>query len=297
MELYLQEVPPDGEKLVEISQKRRMWLAFRRNKTAMFGGIMAVVIVLVAIFAPVLSPYDPLEQDAINRLSPSSPDHWLGTDDFGRDVFSRIIWGSRVSLIIGILSVLAGMLVGTAMGMVAGYYGSRVETLIMRIVDVLMCFPDLILAIAVTAVLGSNLVNLIITIAIVMTPRFARLAHGQLLKMKESEYVVAAQAIGAKVPRIIVRHIFPNIFGELLVAGTLWVGVAIRLEANLAFIGLGVQPPTPTWGNMIREGVDVLINAPGISVFSGLSILITILAFNTLGDGIRDMIDPRLRGE
>ena len=297
MELHVQAAAPEGEMLVEISQKRRMWLAFRRNKTAMFGGIMAVIIFLVAIFAPVLSPHDPLEQDAINRLSPSSAEHWLGTDDFGRDVFSRIIWGSRVSLIIGILSVLAGMVVGTAMGMVAGYYGGRVETLLMRIVDVLMCFPDLILAIAVTAVLGSNLVNLIITIAIVMTPRFARLAHGQLLKMKESEYVVAAQAIGAKVPRIIVRHIFPNIFGELLVAGTLWVGVAIRLEANLAFIGLGVQPPTPTWGNMIREGVDVLINAPGISIFSGLSILITILAFNTLGDGIRDMIDPRLRGE
>lgn len=291
------EFAADGGMPVPISQKRRMWAAFRRNRTAMFGGVMAVAILLVAVFAPILSPYDPLEQDAVSRLSPSSADHWLGTDDFGRDVLSRIIWGSRVSLIIGILSVVAGLIVGTGMGMVAGYYGGKVETLIMRAVDVLMCFPDLILAIAVTAVLGSNLVNLIITIAIVMTPRFARLSHGQLLKMKESEYVVAAQAIGAKVPRILVRHIFPNIFGELLVAGTLWVGVAIRLEANLAFIGLGVQPPTPTWGNMIREGVDVLINAPGISVYSGLSILITILAFNTLGDGIRDMIDPKLRGE
>jgi len=273
-----------------------MWAAFRRNKTATAGGILAVLILLEAIFAPLLSPYDPLEQDAMARLSGSTDAHWLGTDDFGRDVLSRIIWGSRVSLVIGIFSVLLGMLVGTGMGMVAGYYGRKIETMIMRAVDVLMCFPDLILAIAVTAVLGSNLVNLIITIAIVMTPRFARLSHGQLLKIKESEYVIAAQAIGAKVPRIIVRHIFPNIFGELLVAGTLWVGVAIRLEANLAFIGLGVQPPTPTWGNMIREGVDVLINAPGISIFSGLSILITILAFNTLGDGIRDMIDPRLRG-
>jgi peptide/nickel transport system permease protein len=297
MSQTLEAVPVDGGMPVDISQKYRMWMAFRRNKTAMFGGIMAVIIVLVAIFAPVLSPYDPLAQDAIARLSPSNQEHWMGTDDFGRDVLSRMIWGSRVSLIIGILSVLAGLIVGTAMGMVAGYYGGKTETLIMRAVDVLMCFPDLILAIAVTAVLGSNLVNLIITIAIVMTPRFARLSHGQLLKLKESEYVVAAQAIGAKVPRIIVRHIFPNIFGELLVAGTLWVGVSIRLEANLAFIGLGVQPPTPTWGNMIREGVDVLINAPGISIYSGLCILITILAFNTLGDGIRDMIDPRLRGE
>ncbi len=292
-----EQVLGGAEVFVGISQRRRMWTAFLRNRTASVGGVLAVLIVLVAIFAPLLSPYDPLAQDASARLAGSSAAHWLGTDDFGRDVLSRIIWGSRVSLIIGFFSVVAGLLVGTGMGMVAGYYGGKTETLIMRAVDVLMCFPDLILAIAVTAVLGSNLVNLIITIAIVMTPRFARLSHGQLLKMKESEYVIAAQAIGAKVPRVLVRHIFPNIFGELLVAGTLWVGVAIRLEANLAFIGLGVQPPTPTWGNMIRQGVDVLINAPGISIYSGLSILITILAFNTLGDGIRDMIDPRLRGE
>jgi peptide/nickel transport system permease protein len=283
--------------LAEMTQRQRMWSAFIRNRTALVGGLLALLIVLIAIFAPWISPFDPLEQDPYYRLMASSSKHWLGTDDFGRDVFSRIIWGSRVSLLIGISSVLLGMLVGITMGMVAGYFRGKVESVLMRIVDILMCFPDLILAIAVTAALGSNLFNLIITIGIVMTPRFARLAHGSLLSLKESEYVLAAQAIGAKTPRIIVRHIFPNIFGELLVAGTLWVGVAIRLEANLAFIGLGVQPPTPTWGNMIREGVDVLITAPGISVYSGLSILITILSFNLLGDGIRDMIDPRLRGE
>ena len=281
----------------EISRGRRMWTAFYRNKTALAGGFLAILIFLAAFLAPLISPFDPLAQDSYMRLIPGNSQHWLGTDDFGRDVLSRIIWGSRVSLLIGIASVFFGLVAGTAMGMIAGYYRGKIETLIMRAVDVLMCFPDLILAIAVTAVLGSNLVNLIITIAIVMTPRFARLSHGQLLKLTDSEYVVAAQSIGAKVPRILVRHIFPNIFGELLVAGTLWVGVSIRLEANLAFIGLGVQPPTPTWGNMIREGVDVLINAPGISIFSGLSILITILSFNMLGDGIRDMIDPRLRGE
>ena len=280
----------------EMTQRQRMWSAFIRNRTALVGGVLALITVFIAIFAPFISPFDPLEQDSYYRLIGSSSKHWLGTDDFGRDVFSRIIWGSRVSLLIGLISVGLGMFVGTAMGMVAGYFRGKVESLIMRSVDILMCFPDLILAIAVTAALGSSLFNLIITIGIVMTPRFARLAHGSLLSLKESEYVLAAQAIGVKAPRIIVRHIFPNIFGELLVAGTLWVGVAIRLEANLAFIGLGVQPPTPTWGNMIREGVDVLINAPGISVYSGLSILITILSFNLLGDGIRDMIDPRLRG-
>ena len=276
---------------------RRAWSTFAKNKTALAGGVVAILIVLVAISARWIAPYDPLVQNPYTRLTGSSSEHLLGTDDFGRDVLSRIIWGSRISLIIGVLSVSVGMVVGTTMGMVAGFFRGRVETVIMRAVDVLMCFPDLILAIAVTAALGSNLVNLVITIGIVMTPRFARLSYGSMLSIKESEYVIAAQAVGVKTPRIILRHIFPNLFGELLVAGTLWIGVAIRLEANLAFIGLGVQPPTPTWGNMIREGINVLINAPWVSVYSGLSILITILSFNMLGDGIRDITDPRLRGE
>jgi peptide/nickel transport system permease protein len=239
---------------------------------------------------------DPLDQDAVNRLSWKVEGHILGTDDFGRDVLSRIIWGSRVSLMIGGASVVIGLLVGTTLGMIAGYFRGKIEIAIMRSVDVMMSFPDLILAIAVTAALGANLINLIITIGIVMTPRFARMAYGSVISIKESDYVLAAGAIGARTPRILFRHIFPNIFGELLVAGTLWVGEAIRLEANLAFIGLGVQPPTPTWGNMTREGIDVLINAPWISIFAGLSILVTILSFNMLGDGIRDITDPKLRG-
>ena len=280
----------------EISHRERMWFTFSRNKTAMAGGVIAILIVLVAVLAPLIAPHDPLEQDPFTRLARRDGKHWLGTDDFGRDVFSRIIWGSRISLLIGSVSVLLGMLIGTAMGMIAGYYGGKPEILIMRSTDVMMCFPDLILAIAVTAALGANLTNLILTIGIVMAPRFARLAHGVILSLKESEYVVAARAVGARGPRIILRHILPNIFGELLVAGTLWVGEAIRLEANLAFIGLGVQPPTPTWGNMTREGIEVLINAPWISIFSGISILITILSFNMLGDGIRDVTDPKLRG-
>jgi peptide/nickel transport system permease protein len=279
-----------------ISRSQKMWFTFSRNKTALAGGVIALFIFLVAVLAPWISPHDPLEQDPFYRLAGRNEKHWLGTDDFGRDVFSRIIWGSRISLLIGSASVLLGMLLGTAMGMIAGFYGGKSESLIMRATDVMMCFPDLILAIAVTAALGANLMNLIITIGIVMVPRFARLAHGVILSLKESEYVAAARAVGARGPRIILRHIFPNIFGDLLVAGTLWVGEAIRLEANLAFIGLGVQPPTPTWGNMTREGIEVLINAPWISVYSGLSILITILSFNMLGDGIRDITDPKLRG-
>ncbi len=281
---------------MELSTRKKMWLTFRRNKPALFGAIVTVTIILISIFAPWIAPHDPLVQEAAIRLEGANSEHLLGTDDFGRDVLSRIIYGSRVSLIIGVASVLLGMIVGTAAGMVAGYYRGKVETLIMRGIDVMMCFPDLILAIAITAVLGANLTNLIITLGLVMMPRFARLAHGQVLSLTESEYVVAARSIGLHVPRILGRHIFPNIFGELLVAGTLWIGVAIRLEANLAFVGLGVAPPTPTWGNMIREGVDVMINAPWISIYSGLAILITILAFNMLGDGLRDISDPRLRG-
>ena len=291
------EKPHVEHDILEQPAGSRMLAAFLRNRTALVGGIIALLIVLTSIFAPLIAPYDPLAQDLPCRLSGRDVNHRLGTDDFGRDVLSRIIWGSRISLIIGTCSVAFGMFLGAMMGMVAGYYRGKVETSIMRFIDVLMCFPDLILAVAVTAVLGASLVNLIFTIGLVMTPRFARLAHGSLLSIRESDYVTAAHAIGVGIPRMLRKHIFPNISGELLVAGTLWVGEAIRLEANLAFIGLGVQPPTPTWGNMTREGVDVLINAPWISIYAGLSILITVLSFNMLGDGVRDMVDPRLRGE
>ena len=280
----------------ELSVQQKMWLTFRRNRPALIGAVVTILIMLIAIFAPWIAPHDPLVQDPAIRLEGMTSDHMLGTDDFGRDVLSRIIHGSRVSLVIGLASVLLGMVAGTMLGMIAGYYRGKVETLIMRSVDVMMCFPDLILAIVITAVLGANLVNLVLTLGLVMMPRFARLAHGQLLSLTESEYVLAARSIGFHVPRILGRHIFPNIFGELFVAATLWVGVAIRLEANLAFVGLGISPPTPTWGNMIKEGVDVMINAPWISIYSGLAILITILAFNMLGDGLRDIADPKLRG-
>jgi len=280
----------------ELSVQQKMWLTFRRNRPALIGAVVTILIMLIAIFAPWIAPHDPLVQDPAIRLEGMTSDHMLGTDDFGRDVLSRIIHGSRVSLVIGLASVLLGMVAGTMLGMIAGYYRGKVETLIMRGVDVMMCFPDLILAIVITAVLGANLVNLVLTLGLVMMPRFARLAHGQLLSLTESEYVLAARSIGFHVPRILGRHIFPNIFGELFVAATLWVGVAIRLEANLAFVGLGISPPTPTWGNMIKEGVDVMINAPWISIYSGLAILITILAFNMLGDGLRDIADPKLRG-
>ena len=278
-----------------MNERRKLWRTFKNNKTAVVGAVMALVVLLTAVFAFLISPYDPLDQDVFHRFSPPERSHPLGTDEYGRDVLSRIIWGTQISLTVGFFSVLLGMIMGTAMGVVAGYSGGGTDTLIMRMVDVLLSFPTLITAIMIAAILGSGLVKLIITIGIVFAPRFARMAYGPTLAVKEMEYVSSAKVIGASSFRIIIRHILPNIFGEIIVAGTLWMGTAIMIEASLSFLGLGVSPPTPTWGNMIKSGIDVLANAPWLSLFPGLSILITILAFNMIGDGLRDIADPKLR--
>jgi peptide/nickel transport system permease protein len=275
---------------------QRIIRVFIRNRTAVIGSMVFLMVILVAILAPLLSPYDPLAQNVTLPLNGPGKRYLLGTDDFGRDILSRIIWGARISLIVGFSSVLLGMLLGTAIGMIAGYFGGEIGTIIMRATDILMCFPDLILGLGIMAVLGPSLFNLIISIGIVLIPRFIRLAYAPTLVIRDRDYTNAARSIGASAPRIITRHILPNIFGEILVAGTLWVGEAIRLEANLSFIGLGVPPPTPTWGNMVREGIPYLAVAPWFSIFPGLAILIAILSLNMVGDGIRDIADPRLRG-
>ncbi len=275
---------------------RQLWRTFWRNKTAVAGVIVALGVVFMALLAPVISPYDPLQQNVYYRLTGPERAHLFGTDVYGRDVLSRVIHGARVSLLVGVTSVLIGMGAGTLLGMTAGLLRGKVETGIMRAVDVVMCFPDLILGIMVMAVLGSGLDKLIITIGVVMTPRFARMVYGTTLSITEQDYIDAARSIGAPVWRLLMRHVLPNCLGGVLVMASLWTGAAIRIEANLSFIGMGVAPPTATWGNMIRAGIDHLTNAPWLSVFPGLAILITILAFNMLGDGIRDVTDPRLRG-
>ena len=278
-----------------ISPRRRMWRTFLRNKTSVVGAALALMMILIAVLSPWLAPYDPLKQNVYYRFTPPEGSHLMGTDFYGRDVLSRVLWGARVSLLVGTSSVLLGMVFGMVLGMIAAYKGGKVEMAIMRTVDVMMSFPDEVFGIMVMVVLGSGLSKLIIAIAILMAPRFIRLAHAPTLALKERDYIAAARSIGVSDLRLLGKHILPNIFGELLVMGTLWVGTAIRLEANLSFLGLGVPPPTPTWGNMIRMGMDHLTDAWWVSVFPGLAILLTVFAFNLMGDGLRDVADPKLR--
>ena len=276
-----------------ISQRQRAWRNFRNNKSALVGLVMIVLIVLVALLAPLLSTHDPLTQNTINRLQNPSADHWLGTDDYGRDVFSRILYGTRVALLVGVLSVAFGAILGTTIGVIAGYTGGIVESVLMRLVDIMLSFPDLITGLLVMAVLGSGLEKLIIAIGLTITPRFARIAYGPVLGLKEKEFVEAARAIGQNTRIILSRHILPNILGELIVLASLWTASAIRLEASLSFIGLGVPPPTPTWGQMIRDGTVRLADLPLLSLAPGFALLLAVFAFNLVGDGLRDMLDPR----
>lgn len=281
--------------VAEISLRQRMWRTFLHNKTSVVGAALALMMIFIALSAPWISPYDPLDQNVYHRFTKPEASHFLGTDFYGRDIFSRVLWGARVSLLVGTSSVFIGMILGIIFGMIAAYKGGKVETTIMRIVDVMMSFPDEVFGIMVMVVLGSGLLNLILAISLLFAPRFTRLAYAPTLALKERDYISAARSIGVSDLRLLSKHILPNIFGELLVMGTLWVGTAIRLEANLSFLGLGVPPPTPTWGNMIRAGLSHLTDAWWVSVFPGLAILLAVFAFNLLGDGLRDVADPKLR--
>ncbi len=276
------------------SARGKILRTFLSNRTSLIGACISVAILFVVILSPWISPYDPIRQNVYYRLTPPERSHLLGTDEYGRDVLSRVLTGARISFLVGMISVILGMVIGAGMGMLAGYAGGKVETAIMRILDILMSFPDEVFGVMVMIVLGSGMQNVIIVITVLMIPRFARLGHAPTLALKEMDYISAARSVGASDFRIIMRHILPNIFGEVLVMGTLWLGTAIRLEASLSFLGVGVPPPTPTLGSMVRAGVDFLAIAPWVSVFAGLAILISVFAFNLLGDGLRDISDPKL---
>jgi peptide/nickel transport system permease protein len=270
--------------------------AFNANATSWVGLVLFAVIVAIALLAPVISPYDPLDQDIISRLADPSSEHWFGTDSYGRDILSRLIWGARLSLVISTVSILAAMVIGGIIGIVSGYVGGRFDMVVMQAMDVLLSFPSLIMGLMVVAMLGASIANLMIAIALTAVAPFARIARAPTLVVKERDYIEACRALGYSDLRIMTVHILPNIIGEIVVMGSLWLATAIRIEASLSFIGLGVRPPTPTWGGMIREGFENILDSPWLSVFPSLAILLVVFALNMLGDGLRDAIDPKLRG-
>jgi ABC-type dipeptide/oligopeptide/nickel transport system permease subunit len=266
-----------------------------RNRLALVCFAVIAAIVLVAVFAPVVAPYDPNEPDLKNKLSGPTGKNWLGTDQLGRDVFSRIVWGARVSLKVGIVAVGIAFMLGTGIGMFGAYFGKWSDEISMRGVDIMLSFPMILLSILIIAFFGSSLINVMLAIGISLSPRFARLARGLTLSIKELEYIEAARAMGAGKLRICIRHIFPNILTPLMVTATLYISTAILIEASLSYMGLGVQPPDPTWGSIINEGRQVIRIMPWISIFAGLAITITILSLNILGDALRDILDPNFR--
>ncbi len=266
-----------------------------RNFAFTSGLLMTVALVIVALAAPLLSPYDPNVQDTSRRLEPPSPRHPLGLDDLGRDVLSRIVWGARVSLRVGFSVVLLASLIGITLGAISGYFGGILDTLIMRLTDILLAFPGILLAIALVAVLGPSLNNVILALATIGWVAYARLVRGQVLKVREMEYVVAAKALGARSPRVIVRHVLPNVMNPVIVMATLGLAGAILSEAALSFLGLGVQPPTPSWGSMLTAGRRYLGLANHLAIFPGAAIMLAVMGLNFLGDGLIDALDPKYR--
>lgn len=268
----------------------------RRNPRMIVGGAIVLAWLVIAVFAPFLAPYDPIKVNVTDSLIPPGGAHWLGTDDLGRDVLSRVMWGSRVSLSVGVISVSIGLLVGTSLGLAAGYLGGKFDLFIMRGIDALLAFPALILAIAITSALGPQIQNAMIAIGIVAIPAYARLTRGQVLAVRAREYIVAARTIGCSPLRIVMSHIFPNIMNTLIVQATLSTAFAILAEAALSFLGLGPQPPYPSWGQDINYSQRYLANLKWwMSVGPGIAIFTAVFAFNFLGDALRDALDPRLR--
>lgn len=286
-----------AEKTKKRSMAAEIWQRLLRNKMAMLGLFILVVLALAAIFADVIADYDTMvvAQNISERLQGPSAAHWFGTDEFGRDIFARIIHGSRVSLTVGLISVSVSLIIGGSLGAFAGFYGGRIDNVIMRIMDIFLAVPSILLAITIVAALGTNLVNVMLAIGVSGIPTFARIVRAAVMGVKDQEFVESARAIGAGSVTIIFREILPNCMAPIIVQSTLSVASAILSTASLSFIGLGVQPPDPEWGAMLSSGRNFLRDAVHITLFPGLAIIITILALNLLGDGLRDALDPRLK--
>ncbi|HEX6594041.1 MAG TPA: nickel transporter permease [Bacillota bacterium] len=267
----------------------------RKNRAAMVGGFFIVFFIITAIVGPYFTPYAPETTDVVNKLAPPSADHWFGTDHHGRDIFSRIIHGMSITLYVGFASVILGATVGVVLGIISGYYGGRIDTIIMRTMDVLLAFPGILLALAIVSVLGGSLQNVIIAVAISSVPVFARIVRGSTLAVKQLEYIDAVRALGASDFRIIFKHILPNVSSPIIVQATLSIATAILSASGLSFLGLGAQPPTPEWGAMLSDGRNYLYNAPHVALYPGIMIVLIVLAFNILGDGLRDALDPKMK--
>lgn len=281
---------------VEKRKSRSLFARLARNRAALIGMILTAIVIFAAIFADVLAPYDPLAIDIRNRVSPPSAEHWMGTDHLGRDVLSRVIYGARISIQIGVTSILLGSILGLIIGAAAGYLGGRVDSILMAVMDAIYSFPAILLALALVAAFGPGLLTVMTAIAIVRIPIFARTVRSSVLAEREKEYITAARAIGLRHLRILVRHILPNIATPLIVVTTTYFASAIVVEASLSFLGLGVPPPAASWGVMLNDGRKYMEDYPFVVFYPGLAISLAVLGFNLLGDGLRDVLDPRLRG-
>ncbi|BCB02779.1 nickel transporter permease [Bacillus sp. KH172YL63] len=278
-----------------VSPWKEAWKSFTKNKIALVGFCIVLFFVILAIAAPVIAPQGINEQDLSKRLQAPSSEHWLGTDDFGRDILSRIIHGARISLWVGFFAVIGSSVIGSLLGGVAGYYGRWVDTIISRLFDIMLAFPSILLAIAVVAALGPSLRNALIAIAIINIPNFGRLIRSKVLSVKQEEYVMAAKAIGMSDSRILFSHVLPNSMAPIIVQGTLAIATAIIEAAALGFLGLGAQAPEPEWGKMLSDARQYMLQAPWTMIFPGLAIMLTVLGFNLMGDGLRDALDPKMK--
>ncbi|WP_283610395.1 ABC transporter permease [Faecalispora anaeroviscerum] len=279
------------------SQMTEIWRRMRRNKLAMVGLVIVSILIVVALFASQIADYNTIaiKQNVVERLQGPSAEHWAGTDEFGRDIFARLVHGARISLLVGVVAVCIALITGGTLGAIAGYFGGTVDNVIMRIMDIFLSIPILLLAIMIVAAMGSSMTNLMIAIGLASMPTFARIVRASVLSVKDQEFVEAARAIGAKNNHIILRHIMPNCLSPIIVQATLRVATAILSTASLSFISLGIQAPAPEWGAMLASGRAYIRDAPHIVIIPGLLIMITILALNLLGDGLRDALDPKLK--
>lgn len=281
---------------VRVGEWRRFIRVFMGRGLVIFGFLIILILVLTAIFAPLIAPYDPQAPDLETRLSKPSAIHWLGSDSIGRDTLSRVIYGTRTSLLIGLVAVGIAAFIGLTLGLIAGFYGGWVYAVIMRVVDAIMAFPMILLAMVIAALLGGGIVNVIIALGVSMMPSYARLMSAQVMSIKQTDYVMAERSLGSSNIRIMFRHIAPNCLPPLIVLVTMMLGATILAEAGLSFLGVGIEPPMAAWGAMVSEGRGYLLSDPVLSIAPGGAIMLVVFAFNMVGDGLRDALDPRLRG-